>query len=254
MKKQQGFTLVEMAVSITIIGLLLVGTLGGVDMIKAGRLRKAASEFTNYKASIDQFYSEYQYLPGDMPIAYPNYWSTASNGDGDGLIDWSASALREDLYAWQHLGLAGLVTGSYTGVSAPVDNTAGYVSGTNAPASEGIKGGVYLIGGPSAAAIFGVNGIQIRLAAISTASPYSPYATGFGVMTGKDAYSIDKKIDDGKPGTGQLYAMNVNDSGTNCVNYASTVDIRSGNIAAYCLSTACAASKDCHLIYWYKKF
>jgi prepilin-type N-terminal cleavage/methylation domain-containing protein len=262
MSKSQGFTLVELAVSIAIIGLLLVGTLGGVDMIKAGRLRKVASEFVNYKEAIDQFVSEYQYLPGDIPTAY-SYWGatcgtndynqlTSCNGDGNTFIDWSASTQREDLRAWKHLGLAGLIQGaSYTGTPAPSDNTAGYVLGTNAPKSDGIKGGVYLLGGPSSAAVFLANGIQIRLAAIGSASPYSPYVTG--LITAKDAYSIDKKIDDGVPTAGQLYTMAAGDSGTNCVSSTSAA-ATTATLAAAVTYQLTNTAKDCQLVYWYKKF
>jgi hypothetical protein len=186
-----------------------------------------------------------------MPIIAQNYWAGAHYGNGDGKIDWSSSANREDLFTWEHLALAGLIPGTYTGVPNPVNNTDGYVSGTNTPTSDGAKGGVYIFGGPSSAQLFGANGIQIRLGAISGATN-SPYSTG--ILDGKDSYSIDKKIDDGRPATGLLYSMNAADSGTACMSAASTVNTLAAATATYCLNSSTCTTKSCHLIYWYKKF
>jgi prepilin-type N-terminal cleavage/methylation domain-containing protein len=242
-RNSQGFTLVELAISISIIGLLLVGTLGGIDMIKAGRLRKVASEFTNYKTAIDQFVSEYQYLPGDLPTA-SSYWSGAHNGDGNTTITWSGlPAVREDLFAWEHLGKAGLITGSFTGAPNPLaSGTVGYVLGTNAPKSEGIKNGIYMLqtgyfGGFGNLATYGVNGTAIRIGGLVGNSPYN------GIVNAKDAYSIDKKIDDGKASSGLLVAI---DNAATCVDALWT-----SSSANYRLTNT---SADCQLLYWYQKF
>jgi prepilin-type N-terminal cleavage/methylation domain-containing protein len=237
-QKQKGFTLVELSISVTIIGLLLAGITSGMSLYHESQIRKAVTEFTNFRQAIDEFEKEYQYLPGDLPTA-SGFWSGAHNGDGNSSVNLTGVVgVREDLFAWEHLGKAGLIKGLYTGVPNPsASGNVGYVIGENAPGSQGIDGAVFLFESFATTQLYGTNGTAIRMGGVSATNPY----TGF--MNAKDAYSIDKKLDDGNASAGMFMALEAT-SGS-CVDAVWT-----GASANYVLT---GTTKACQLVYWYKK-
>ncbi len=69
MKKQQGFTLIEIAIVLVIIGLLLGGILKGQELINSARVRNLASQLDGVKVAYLAFQDRYRVLPGDMDTA-----------------------------------------------------------------------------------------------------------------------------------------------------------------------------------------
>ena len=65
MRKQQGFTLVEIAIVLVIIGLLLGGILKGQELITQGRIRNVGNDFQSVTAAINLYQDRYRALPGD---------------------------------------------------------------------------------------------------------------------------------------------------------------------------------------------
>ena len=121
MKKQAGFTLVEIAIVMVIIGLLLGGVLKGQEIITNAKIKNLENDFNGITAAIYSYQDRYRALPGDDPRADRRFRavnggtvpvSTANEGDGrvDGLFD-STTDTEESRIFWAHLRYAGLVAG-----------------------------------------------------------------------------------------------------------------------------------------------
>jgi prepilin-type N-terminal cleavage/methylation domain-containing protein len=114
--KQAGFTLIEIAIVLVIIGLLLGGVLKGQELIQGARVRNLISMQDGVKAAFFGFQDRFRAYPGDYANATSNIngMSAGENGDGDGQIETAgAVTAREDILAWEHLSRAGFITGSY---------------------------------------------------------------------------------------------------------------------------------------------
>ena len=120
--RQKGFTLIEIAIVLVIIGLLLGGVLKGQELITSARVRNLISQQDGVKAAYFGFLDRYRALPGDYTGATLNIANVAAtaacgggNGNGNGRIE---SAGNEHILVWEHLSKAGFINGSYT-CSAP---------------------------------------------------------------------------------------------------------------------------------------
>lgn len=77
-KKIEGFTLVEIAIVIVIIGLIIGGVVGGQSLIQSTKRNSVIKEYNSFKIAINAFKLEYDSLPGDMRDA-TDYWGTDSS-------------------------------------------------------------------------------------------------------------------------------------------------------------------------------
>ncbi len=118
MHKQRGFTLIEIAIVLVIIGLLLGGVLKGQELITSARVRNLISQQDGIKAAYFGFLDRYRALPGDYPAAaaIANINGVVAGvcgggGNGDGQITLAGN---ESVIAWEHLSRAGFINGSYT--------------------------------------------------------------------------------------------------------------------------------------------
>lgn len=114
MRKQSGFTLIEIAIVLVIIGLLLGGVLKGQELIQSARVRNLIAQQDGVKAAYFGFLDRYRALPGDYSQATTNIpgCSACQNGDNNGQILLNG-AILESIAAWEHLSKAGFITGSY---------------------------------------------------------------------------------------------------------------------------------------------
>ena len=110
--KQQGFTLVEIAIVLVIIGLLLGGVLKGQEMIKSAKVKSQMQQIDGISAAFNTYQDKYGALPGDDKNAKKNTGGKVTNGDGKGTY----SAKEGDQYVWEHLQAANLLSG-YTALS-----------------------------------------------------------------------------------------------------------------------------------------
>ncbi|OUD15370.1 prepilin-type N-terminal cleavage/methylation domain-containing protein [Thioflexithrix psekupsensis] len=119
MKRQQaGFTLVEIAIVLVIVGLLLGGVLKGQEIITNARIKNLENDFNGISAAIYSYQDRYRRLPGDDPGA-TRFASvsgiTTQAGGGDGVItgnfDEPSDNTKESRLFWLHLRSAGLVSG-----------------------------------------------------------------------------------------------------------------------------------------------
>jgi prepilin-type N-terminal cleavage/methylation domain-containing protein len=129
-QRQSGFTLIEIAIVLVIIGLLLGGILKGQELITQGRIRNVSNDFQSVTAAINLYQDRYRALPGDDAGAAVR-WSTSGNGNGNGVFDGAYNtactnaSTTEDCLFWQHLRLAGLVGGASTDRTQAVNATQG---------------------------------------------------------------------------------------------------------------------------------
>jgi prepilin-type N-terminal cleavage/methylation domain-containing protein len=113
-KREQGFTLIEIAIVLVIIGLLLGGVLKGQELITGARVRNLIGQQDGVKAAYFGFLDRYRALPGDYKNALTNIQNTTKNGDGDGQIELTNGTDKENNLVWEHLAKAGFINGSYT--------------------------------------------------------------------------------------------------------------------------------------------
>lgn len=123
--RQTGFTLIELAIVLVVIGLLLGGVLKGQELIESARARNLISQIDSVRAAVYTFQDKYRALPGDYPgeLAYANLGGIAGpevGGNGDGLVR-DTPAARESLLVWVHLSHANLIAGHYQAANALPD-------------------------------------------------------------------------------------------------------------------------------------
>lgn len=172
--RQSGFTLVEIAIVLVIIGLLLGGILKGQELVTQARIKNIANDLNGVTAAVYSYQDRYRNLPGDDPTACGR-WSTSQRGDGNGSVGTTAATLcasgagvAENLVFWQHLRLSGLISGDSTTTDAPLN-----ASGGRTLVQTGALG----------------------LAGLAVCSTQLP---------AKIAAAVDSQFDDGNPGTGSV--------------------------------------------------
>jgi len=208
-QKQKGFTLVELAIVLVIIGLIVSGVLVGQDLIKAAELRATIKQHQDFQVAVNTFLGKYQGIPGDINGAKYGLdggcAGTANHGDGDGLIEDSNGAILEHngeiSCFWANLTSDGkeMIKGVYDGHSSDTPSaTINDVVGFNMPKLKtgGTGWGVFNDGADHWFTT-GVVGSQANDLYVSTVD-FVPL----------DAFDIDDKIDDGVPTAGDVQTVN----------------------------------------------
>lgn len=219
-KKRSAFTLVELSVVLVIIGLIVGGILAGQEMIRGSELNRVLADKDRINAAINTYRSKYSALPGDMRNA-TDFWGTASggcplgartgtqtcNGNGDGLVGgtWHGAdpTMIEMFLAMQHMALAGLLQGTYSGMG--VSSYSEAAPGINSPITS-IQGATFMMFGQLGGHAEFFNVIP-RNALIFGATNSSTSLAMWPILTTSEAQGLDSKIDDGKPGTGIVLGL-----------------------------------------------
>ena len=162
LQKQNGFTLIEIAIVLVIIGLLLGGVLKGQELINSAKVKNLATDFRNIPVYIYGYQDKFKALPGDdanvvahlgtqgiQAIIQPGSTPSAGNGLIEG--NWNSITPTDESYLfWQHIRLAGLAPGSTDTTKPeyiPRNAVGGQIGVTNAAATPPITGlkGSYII-------------------------------------------------------------------------------------------------------------
>lgn len=188
---QAGFTLVEIAIVLVIIGLLLGGILKGQEMITQAKIKNVINDMTGVAAAMYGYQDRYRSLPGDDKNAGTRWTGVTSSGDGDGVIIGAYTAPitsgvgvtpvtgPESALFWHHLRLAGFVSG--TGADQPFNAVNG-------------KMGVQTSTGVAATLSTGVLG----------PNPFTALMLCSANLPDKIAISVDAQTDDGVGTTGTV--------------------------------------------------
>lgn len=114
-RRSRGFTLIEVAIVLVIIGLLLGGILKAQELITQGQIRSVATELQATQIAYLVYTDRYRALPGDDPGAFDRWGGTVAAGDGNRRIDGAFASQTPDQESrlfWAHLRAAGLISGA----------------------------------------------------------------------------------------------------------------------------------------------
>jgi len=249
-KQQSGFTLVEIAIVLVIIGLLLGGILKGQELITSARVRNVADQSSAVQAAYYGFIDRYRLIPGDMlpgsanPNSACNALGTANftscgtmGGNANGRIDDTGGLIwQEAMSVWAQLAAAGFLQGPYATQAAPGSFTvAEYTSNATPRAPTNPWGGFLLLGRSADYQPGGGQPVRLHL----VLGRNIPVAV---------ARELDVKIDDGLPQSGVLRGAPT----------AATVYSTVGDQAAACTTAAAPFvwdinqnAADCNAYYLY---
>lgn len=185
---QEGFSLIELAISLIIIGILATGILKAQTFIENAKIKKIISQIQDYQIAFVAFLDKYSSLPGDFMAASQIFGEGSFNGNQNGKVEGNGLAKNTEALAfWQHLFLAGFINSP----GIPQEDVANF--GEGAPSSP--LGGGYTIG---TSPIPGEGGVWLILGNKNGDSGNSP------LLTPLQAYTINKKLEDGNPLTGEI--------------------------------------------------
>jgi prepilin-type N-terminal cleavage/methylation domain-containing protein len=188
--KQSGFTLIEIAIVLVIIGLLLGGVLKGQELINSAKVKNLATDFKNVPVYIYGYQDKFRALPGDDIQAGSHVLATtiataatAGNGLIDGTGAWdtkTTTSTDETQLFWLDVRLANLAAGPTTGDLLPTNAVGGVIGVISSSAFSD----------PSKAA--GLTNINASYIVCSSS------------IMGKYAKQLDIQMDDGNHSTGSL--------------------------------------------------
>ena len=208
-RNQSGFTLIEIAIVLVIIGLLLGGVLKGQELINSAKVKNLATDFKNIPIFIYGYQDKFKALPGDDGCAYTSATCTnphltapaivlansggSGNGNGNGVIDgkWIDTAATPNSEAynfWQHIRVAGLAPGS-------IDPTGDFRPTNSAGGSIGIQSG----------SVVAAN-VPMYADAAKTLPIRGSYVICSSGILGKFVKQLDTTLDDGNTATGSMMA------------------------------------------------
>ena len=242
---KRAFSLVELSIVLVILGLLVGGVLSGQSLIRAAQIRSVSSEFTRYATAVGTFRDKYFALPGDMNNAQ-SFWGVAHataatcvttagignqtcNGDSDGII-YPSTGSNESLRFWQHLASAGLIEGSYDGITHGTGGTSSTTA--NSPASKLGSSALWWVWyyGAITGSVVAFDATYGNFLQLGIQVPNAPPT--IATLKPEEIWNIDTKVDDGKPATGRLLVW-ANSGLATCTDTATSSNLN----ASYLLSS-----------------
>jgi len=195
-RSQSGFTLIEIAIVLMVVGLLLGGAQKGQQLVNIATEKKLTSEFKNIPMYIYSYQDRFNALPGDdLSVVHHMHGilaTTPPGNQGNGAIDgnWNSSVTADETYLfWQHIRLAGLASGT-----TEISDSA-YLPRNAVGGPIGIQGGS---APPADSPLYAGPGF---------AGPIQgSYIVCSGGIAGKYVKQLDVRLDDGNSATGAMLA------------------------------------------------
>lgn len=269
---RHGFTLIEMAIVLVIIGLIVGGVLVGRELIRAAEIRATVRQIEQFNSAVNAFKSKYNCLPGDCTNASgPNgFGFSGINGNGNGMVGQSSTSpcLYTDMFCdtgpdpngikeytnfWYHLSAAGLISFAGFDYDSPIDgvDSNSILPGIATPptkirsfrsfswpdGSRTTNGGWSVVADAAFGDIrpghpFGAIAAKFQEHSLALGPSSTIPAFSFMHFSPYDIQTIDKKIDDGFPTSGQARAVSV--AATLLSNFQYLLRIRS-QVDPYCV-------------------
>lgn len=192
--RQSGFTLVEIAIVLVIIGLLLGGVLKGQELINSAKVKNLANDFRTVPIFIYGYQDKFKRLPGDDDGANDSRFagykkaSAASQTQKNGIIEglWkSTDVTSENVLFWQHVRGTGLASGSTD-----------FTDAASASLPTNAEGGQ----------------IGIQMSPVPIKDMTGTYFVCSENINTKTAQQLDTTVDDGQPDSGTMRAQATYDS------------------------------------------
>ncbi|MDR1361949.1 MAG: prepilin-type N-terminal cleavage/methylation domain-containing protein [Holosporaceae bacterium] len=176
-RQNKGFSLIEVAIAVVIIGLIASFTLKGRELIRTAKLRSVIEQVNSIRVASQAFVEKYGGMPGDFPSAKEMINDDLENGRGDGVI----SSIGDSDRFWSHLAAADIIHLEVV-KGRPLSKNGGFFSvSTSVPGHSGIW--LVLSGGTSDNKSFSA------------------------ALSQEDAHFIDKNSDTGNPSTGEVRTL-----------------------------------------------
>lgn len=216
LRSQSGFTLIEIAIVLVIIGLLLGGVLKGTELIENSKIKKATNDINSVSAAYNSYVDRYRATPGDDgPIgtlqSRGGNWvniTVAGNNDGRLFIQRGDTfdGGNEQAAFWQQLKAAGFITGDggAVGALALPRNAFGGLTGVTTQVVNAT-----------------LTGLKVCMSQVP----------------GKSARALDIQMDDGNGATGSMRATlsNANGAPTDPNNTALATPYNDGSAYTVCM-------------------
>ena len=233
-RSRYGFTLIEMSIVLIIIGLLTAGILVGRDLVKSSEAQAQVSQIQKYQTAVHTFQTKFGGIPGDLDLTLATQFGflvgalcdgkTKGRRDGNGVLDgWTSpwqlnQAVGEVGLFWQDLSSSTgghLIDGTFPAAGAPQALQCNAIP-TGAETSSGIP--FYFptakIASDNFIYVYEVGGVNYYGLSAVTSINVAGYMVSNTTIPVAQTYSIDKKIDDGVPTTGNVIAQYLNNSST----------------------------------------
>jgi len=229
--QNKAFSLLELSIAITTIALIIAVVAGGKKIAHNSSLTHLIGEIAKIQNANNGFYTEFAALPGDFTggeAIWGTYHATTNpkgveDGNGDGKIAWNF----EEGFSFRKLDRAGYL---------PQYNSLSYTEGRLYRTTQygdkindrfAFTTGDLYSGNTSDTPLTSFGGGATRHQNyIFFHKKFVPGTGGsdFGaVLTPKDTYFIDQKIDDGKPHKGNIYGIKGYNAAQNTTNYNNSV-------------------------------
>lgn len=216
MRRDVGFTLIEMSIVLVVIGLIVGGVLAGKELIHSAILRKQVTQIEQYNTAVTTFFGKYNTFPGDLSPAdavafgFANRSGARGHGDENGVLEpcntapLNFSALPigcETLLFWGDLSKAQLISDNLSANTDTDMNTTSIAQSLNyTPTAKIEKMPVYVTTSPSNQNVYVVS----NWFPANSGSAIDPF----------DAFILDTKMDDGIPLSGSVIAVTSGSMGT----------------------------------------